>query len=580
VGPDALVWAARQSPARVSTLAQNCGASLRGADEVVRSHVSRPGSTHSLACPRLYHVPVHRLAQKVLDHVRRLELLKPGDRVGVAVSGGADSVGLLRLLLELRSEIGIVLAVVHFNHQLRGDESDEDEKFVAELARAHHLDFHVSRGDVATEAAANHLSIETAAREMRYDFFRQLHEETPDGSRRLDKIATGHTLDDQAETVLMRVLRGTGTHGLGGIYPVVALEDESEEAAGEVIRPLLAVRHRELEAHLKEIGQPWREDSTNQNLHHTRNRVRHVLLPLLEREFNPVVTTSLAELAEIARAEEDYWENEVSGWMGTAIHWTEPEWARSQGTSESLIQLQPYNPELQKRLLEPGPLVMNASIDLLWLLSELPAVQRRAIKAVGDLAGFPLEFKHVEEIVRFAEDENNSGKQLSLPLGWKVVREPEALTFLTPDLRTRERIPTDYEYALDLPGRAIVPEAGVVIEAVRVLPGQNSKCNVADKGDAGFDRLLDPSLVSNSLKVRNWRAGDRFWPVHTKAPKKIKELLQEQHVAGPQRRFWPVVVYGDEVVWVRGLPAAERFRVRSDNGEGMLIRAVPLHDEA
>jgi tRNA(Ile)-lysidine synthase len=521
---------------------------------------------------------VHSLAQKVLDHVRRLELLKPGDRVGVAVSGGADSVGLLRLLLELRNEIGIVLAVVHFNHQLRGAESDEDEKFVAELARTHRLDFHVSRGDVATEAAANNLSIETAAREMRYDFFRQLHEETPDSSG-LDKIATGHTLDDQAETVLMRVLRGTGAHGLGGIYPVVALEDESEEAAGEVIRPLLALRHRELEAYSKEIGQLWREDSSNQNLHHTRNRVRHVLLPLLEREFNPAVTTNLAELAEIARAEEDYWENEVSGWMGTAIHWTEPEWARSQGTSESLIQLPPYDPELQKRLLEPGPLVMNASIDLLWLLSEPAAIQRRAIKAVGDLAGFPLEFKHVEEIVRFAEDENNSGKQLSLPLGWKLVRELESLAFLTPDLRTQERIPTDYEYALDLPGRAIVPEAGVVIEAVRVLPGQNLKYTVAEKGDAGFDRLLDPSLVSNSLKVRNWRAGDRFWPVHTKAPKKIKELLQEQHVAGPQRRLWPVVVNGDEVVWVRGLPAAERFRAKSDNGEGVLIRAVPLHDE-
>jgi tRNA(Ile)-lysidine synthase len=366
---------------------------------------------------------------------------------------------------------------------------------------------------------------------------------------------------------------------LGGIYPVVALEDESEEAAGEVIRPLLALRHRELEAYSKEIGQLWREDSSNQNLHHTRNRVRHVLLPLLEREFNPAVTTNLAELAEIARAEEDYWENEVSGWMGTAIHWTEPEWARSQGTSESLIQLPPYHPELQKRLLEPGPLVMNASIDLLWLLSEPAAIQRRAIKAVGDLAGFPLEFKHVEEILRFAEHENNSGKQLSLPLGWKLVRELESLAFLTPDLRTQERIPTDYEYALDLPGRAIVPEAGVVIEAVRVLPGQNLKYNVAEKGDAGFDRLLDPSLVSNSLKVRNWRAGDRFWPVHTKAPKKIKELLQEQHVAGPQRRLWPVVVNGDEVVWVRGLPAAERFRAKSDNGEGVLIRAVPLHDE-
>jgi len=554
--------------------------------------------------------------------MRRLNLLEAGDRLGVAVSGGADSVSLLRLLLELRHELGIVLSVVHFNHKLRGAESDADEKFVAELALSHQLEFHVSSGDVAVEADANHLSIETAAREMRYAFFRQLQEgfeqaesggpchlpssqtltwqlnpsqfgqtsdqpprssdELPEGPiklRRLDKIATGHTLDDQAETVLMRVLRGTGTHGLGGIYPVVALEEDDNDAATSalIVRPLLTIRHQELEAYLREINQPWREDSSNANLHHTRNRVRHVLLPLLEGEFNPAVTTTLAELAEIARAEQDYWDGEVSGWMGTAIHWSEPKWA-ARG-EQGLVQLRPADTTLQHRLNQPGPLVMNASIDLLWLLSEPLAIQRRSIKAVGDLAGFPLEFKHVEEIVHFAADEHNQGKKLSLPLGWTVVREPEALTFLTPDLRTQERIPTDYEYLLAYPGRAMVPEAGIVIEAVRVLPDQVSSFRVANKTENGFDRLLDASLVSNSLTVRNWRPGDRFWPVHTKAPKKIKELLQEHHITGDERRFWPVVLSDQEIVWVRGLPAAEPFRAKSENAEAVLIRALPLHDE-
>jgi tRNA(Ile)-lysidine synthase len=537
---------------------------------------------------QLYYVPLHSLAQKALDNIRRLNLLEAGDRLGVAVSGGTDSVGLLRLLLELRHELGIVLSVVHFNHKLRGAESDADERFVAELAHTHQLELHISSGDVAVEAEANHLSIETAAREMRYEFFRQLQEESIDAtrgsregteasvpSRRLDKIATGHTLDDQAETVLMRALRGTGTHGLGGIYPVVALEEENDAPTSAlIIRPLLTIRHRELEFYLREIGQPWREDSSNANLHHTRNRVRHVLVPLLEREFNPAVTTNLAELADIARGEEDYWDGEVSGWMGTAIHWSEPKWAaRGQ---QGLVQLTPVDATLQHRLNQPGPLVMNASIDLLWLLSEPLAIQRRAIKAVGDLAGFPLEFKHVEEIINFATDEQNQSKKLSLPLGWKVVREPEALTFLTPDLRTQERTPTDYEYSLPYPGRAIVPEAGIVIEAVRVLPGQVSSFSVANKTEDGFDRLLDASLVSNSLTVRNWRAGDRFWPVHTKAPKKIKELLQEHHVTGDERRLWPVVLSDQEIVWVRGLPAAEPFRAKSESAEAVLIRALPL----
>jgi tRNA(Ile)-lysidine synthase len=523
----------------------------------------------------LYYGAVHELAQNVLTYIRQLELLKAGDRIGVAVSGGSDSVALLRVLLELRVELGIVLSVVHFNHKLRGAESDDDEKFVTELARKYSLEFHCESADVATVAAAKRQSLETAARELRYDFFRKLLQFDANGpnsdtAARIDKIATGHTLDDQAETVLMRVLRGTGMRGLGGIYAAVELQNEYDEVLGQVIRPLLGLRRRELERYLNDLGQSWREDSSNRDPKFTRNRVRHVLLPLLEREFNPSIAEGLAELAEIARGEEDYWENEISGWMGTAIHWAEPDWARSED-SQGLVQLTPFNPQLKERLQEPGPLVMNATVDLAWLLSEPLAVQRRAVKAVGDLAGFPLEFKHVDEILRFAAEEHNSGKQLSLPLGWKLAREPEALAFLTPDLRTQERIPTDYEYPLPLPGRAIVPEVGVVVEAMRVKSGP-------EIAGSESDRLLNPSLVSKELAVRNWRPGDRYWPVHTKAPKKIKELLQERHITGEERKLWPVVVSGDEIVWVRGFPGPAGFRPREESGEAVLIREVPLDD--
>lgn len=511
---------------------------------------------------------MHLLAQEVLDHVRRLELLNPGDRVGVAVSGGADSVGLLRLLLELCVDIGIVLSVVHFNHKLRGAESDEDEAFVAQLAREHRLGFHSTAADVQAEAAVRGLSVEAAARELRYGFFRQLVHSDQEGSSRLDKIATGHTLNDQAETVLMRIIRGTGMRGLAGVYPIVDLQDD-DEIVGEVIRPLLEVRHHELELFLKHISQPWREDSSNRDRKFTRNRVRHVLLPLLEREFNPSLAEGLGELAEIARGEEDYWRTEISGWMGTAIHWTEPDWA-AQG-QPGLVQLQPFNPQLQQRLREPGPLVRNATLDLVWLLSEPLAVQRRAVKAVGEEAGIPLEFKHVEDILRFASEENHSGKQWSLPLGWKVVREPAALTFLTPDLRNQERIPFTYEYRLPLPGRAIVPEAGIMVEAVRV--------ELATEG-AGYnpDALLDPALLPKELTVRNWHPGDRFWPVHTKSPKRIKQLLQERHITGPGRKAWPVVVSGDEVVWVRGFPAPASLRPK-DSSAAILIRDLPLEED-
>ncbi len=566
----------------------------------------------------MYHVSVHELAERVLGHIRREELLRAGDRVGVAVSGGIDSVALLRLLLELRQELGIVLSVVHFNHGLRGAESEADQEFVRGLARQHGLEFYGAGGDVARLAAQEGSGVEAAARELRYGFFRRLlganedddveiESEVPQGLKPeslgtiigtaeavpfpisiapsalqanesvpailLNKIVTGHTLDDQAETVLMRVIRGTGLRGLGGIYPRILVEREDEDGHGEIVRPLLGVRRRELEQYLVELKQPWREDSTNADSKFTRNRVRRLVLPVLEREFNPAVLESLSELAEIARDEEDYWENEISGWLGTVVQWSQPEWTRGLPGFEglqALVQIQAsqpaLSPELVERLEQPGPAVMNASVSRPWLLTEPRAVQRRVVKAVGDEAGIPLEFKHIEEILRFAAEDGPAGKELSLPLGWKLRREPEALVFVTPDLRRQERIP-DYEYSLAVPGRSLVPELGVVIEALLVAPG-------AQAAEYNPQELLRTDLLPGRLLLRNWRAGDRFWPAHTKSAKKVKELLQERHVAQPERRLWPVVVSGDEIVWMRGFPVPARLRAEAGK-EAVLIREVP-----
>jgi len=579
--------------------------------------------------------------------------MKARDRVGVAVSGGIDSVALLRLLLELRGELGIVLSVVHFNHKLRGAESDGDERFVAELASEHDLEFLVDSDDVAAQAQHESVSVEAAARELRYGFFRYLIGEGRDsepldgkvktptlslqkaqgqgwGNRRLDKIATGHTLDDQAETVLMRMIRGAGMRGLGGIYPRIPVEDEEGEICGEIVRPLLEIRRRELEQYLSDIGQTWREDSTNVDVSLTRNRLRRLVLPLLEKGFNPSVAENLAELAEIARGEEDYWENEVAGWMGTTVHWSEPEWVREAGSRASLVQIGPagHGPQGLKPLVftvapsrgpegplfhgdgqseEPpapskqssGPLnnrrtsssrnkerlaqddnaatlrsrigaapwlVMNASVSRLWFLAEPVAVQRRVIKAVGEYAGIPLEFKHVEEILRFAAADAGAGRELSLPLGWKARRDPGEIVFLTPDLR-QPAAPQDYEYELPIPGTIVVNETGTQIEVLRIPAAAAAEYNP--------DELLDAASLPGPLKVRNWRPGDRFWPAHTKSPKKVKELLQERHVAQPERRSWPVAASGNEIVWVRGFPSPAKLRVGLGR-EAMRIVERPL----
>ncbi len=572
---------------------------------------------------------MHELAERVLADIQREELLRAGDRVGVAVSGGIDSVALLRLLLELRNELGIVVSVVHFNHQLRGAESDADQEFVAELARAHGLEFYFASGDVARAAAEEHSGLEAAARELRHGFFGELlgSEDESENSRTsgaraqnlessdrsaksaappqgvprwlkpssltepngtaeavpfprsiqpslqtpqiiLNKIATGHTLDDQAETVLMRLIRGTGMRGLGGIYPRILVEHEDGEGRGEIIRPLLPFRRSELQQYLSDLKQPWREDPTNADSRFTRNRVRKLVLPLLEHEFNPAVAENFAELAEIARDEEDYWENEISGWLGTVVQWSEPLWTRGlpgfSGT-QSLVQIDLLQPDsgLLKRIEESESAIMNASLSRPWLLTEPKAVQRRVLKAIGDQARILLEFKHIEEILRFAAEDGPAGKELSLPLGWKVVREPEAIVFVTPDLRLNQRV-ADYEYPLPVPGCAVVSEVGGVIEALRIAPGNWLP-------EYNSEQLLRADLLAERLTVRNWRAGDRFWPAHTKAPKKVKELLQEQHVAQPKRRLWPVAVSGDEIVWMRGFPVPARWRAEAGQ-EAVLIR--------
>jgi tRNA(Ile)-lysidine synthase len=217
---------------------------------------------------------------------------------------------------------------------------------------------------------------------------------------------------------------------------------------------------------------------------------------------------------------------------------------------------------------------MNASVSRPWLLTEPRAVQRRALKAIGEQAGIPLEFKHIEEILRFAAEDGPSGKELSLPLGWKIVREPEAMVFVTPDLRRQERVP-DYEYPLAVPGSVLVPELGVVIEALLVTLKVTPEPQVAAYNP---QQLLRAELLPGRLIVRNWRPGDRFWPAHTKSPKKVKELLQERHVAQPERRLWPVVVSGDEMVWMRGFPVPAKLRAHAGQ-ESVLIREMPWADE-
>jgi tRNA(Ile)-lysidine synthase len=460
------------------------------------------------------------LAESVLDYIRRQGFLHPGDRLGIAVSGGADSVALFRIMLELREQLGIVSSVVHFNHKLRGVESDDDERFVAQLAAHHRLVLHLQAGDVAAYARDLHLSIEAAARQLRYKYFRQLLE-----NNTVNRIATGHTLDDQAETVLLRVARGAGTRGLAGIFPQLSVRGSQFS----VVRPLLQTRRKLLEDYLRGIGQGWREDSSNRDLRYTRNRVRHGILPRLERTVNPAVRERLAETADIARAEEEYWQNQV----GVAL--TELWNAKSRS--------------LKRVDLEALPL----------------ALRRRVVRAAAESLGLRLEFHHVEQILDL---DFRGPRSVELPSGWVLAIARDALQF-TIGSEAEAAIP-DYEYNLAVPGTIHVAETGASFEAVLVPVNSASGYNP--------DHMLDPVLLQKELIVRNWRAGDRYWPAHTRSAKKIKELLQERKLTGEQRKLWPVVLSGQEIIWLRGFPVPASLRPRGGSARALVILEDPKNE--
>ena len=439
---------------------------------------------------------------------------------------------LLCLLLELRSELGTVLSVAHVNHKLRGEEADEDERFVAKLARQHGLELHACEASVDGSPPSGVSSgIEAAARELRYRFFRQLAREAG-----VTKIATAHTLDDQAETVLLRIFRGTGIRGLSGIHPQIVFEDQGH-AFGEVVRPLLAFRRAALQEFLRERGQSWREDSSNRDIAFLRNRARHRLLPMIREEFGEAAIAHMGVLAEIARAEEEQWERAL------------PE-IRGQGAGAA----------------ETRQAASLSGLAVAPLLTLPLAAQRRLIRAwlemnVPDLS---ISFRLIEEALELAR--GAAGKKLELTGGLNVRRGRQKLLLELETVGGRGET-ADYEYALVVPGAVEVPELGACIEA-RIVDA--SGVSEYESGE-----LLDLARMPKEVLIRNWRAGDRFWPAHTAAAKKVKELLSDRHATGVEKKLWPVAVAkGCGLIWLRGFAVPAAFRSSVGASKAIWIRQI------
>jgi tRNA(Ile)-lysidine synthase len=478
------------------------------------------------------------LLNTVRDAIEKQGLLRAGERVGVAVSGGADSVALLLLLAELRERLGIVLSVVHFNHKLRGKDSDADEKFAVRLAEKYGLTFHAGRADIAAKAKRDKANLEDTARRARYEFFAALVE---DG--RMDKVAVAHTADDQAETVLAHILRGTGLAGLGGIHPTVQ----------HVVRPLLKVRRAELRAYLRSKKQTWREDATNRDTTRMRARIRKKLLPILEKQFRPAVVEHLATLAELAREDEAFLSAVASERVQTCVE---------EGPGQAKISIGALLAKKKKDFNTEDTKDTEKSV----------AISRRMVRRiVGELKPREgqLNAEHVRAVLQLAASSEN-GKCLTLPGSVEVRREQDNLIFCAKEATPKgsRRKPLEFEREINLCDKTAefsVPELGCVFR-FRVIDWPATRGDTIEK-----EFVLDRDLLRSPLILRNWRAGDKLRPNGHRSARKLKRLLNQKRVSRWEREGWPVLSSGGVLAWARGFPAAAEFAASEKTRSGVVI---------
>lgn len=493
--------------------------------------------------------------QKILKTIKTHRMLERGERVAVAVSGGPDSMALLVGLHQLVSCLEVKLRVAHFNHGLRGPESDGDESFVREVAERFGIECHVERGEVREFAQSQKMNLEAAARGLRYCFLKNLI-----ASGEVEKVALGHTADDQAETFLMRLLRGSGTRGLSAIHPVVE---------GRLVRPLLEVTRSEVEQFLRDQHVEWREDSTNSDLTRTRNRVRHRLIPVLSKEYNERVVHQLARTAAQCLSDDQFLT------AMAASHWSKIREEADAISSKNLkvhsgvlLPIAPLSelaPPLRSRVLRLALLELNGSLS---------RIEESHIHAIEELIG-----------------RGQSGDVVHLPHQLQVERVFDTLHF--GPLVSKGKAKTNFELALPIPGCVTLPWGGLQWRSRLMIPPKGAE---EESGVGSWSWIQDPTedalgvivarfdfskisdrlelIRSDKLIVRNARAGDRYQPRGRAHGMKVRDLLAEQHVPASRRHLWPLLAVGDEVVWARGCCESQTWAPTPDSMQILVIDEV------
>lgn len=492
------------------------------------------------------------LARGLLGAMEKSGLLRAGERVGAAVSGGADSVALLLLLCELRLSLGLTIYVLHFNHRLRGRAADADEKFVEKLAKKFALPFYAGAADVKAIAKRDKANTEDAARRERYVFFARAT-----GEHELDKVAVGHTADDQAETVLAHILRGSGITGLGGIHPQV----------GKVVRPLLGARRADLRAFLKVRKQSWREDATNRDTTKMRARIRKKLLPLLEKEFQARTVEHLAALSVHAREDDAILKRVVEERLKGSLE------IGAEGARIGIRDL------LGEAFGTKGSAALARSRGAEKSSAESGALGGRMVRRIiakwkasqGNAAGGELTALHVNQVLELARN-GQTGSTLQLPSGMEVRRLAEALLFCAAAEKI-SRGEKEYAYEIDfLLGTTVihVPELGCAFRFT-VIDWLGKRGETSVSGEV-FNR----DALRFPLTLRNWQHGDRMRGAGHSKPEKLKRLFAEKPIDRWQRAGWPVIVSDGKLAWSRGFGCAAEFAVNEATSTGIVIAEEKL----
>jgi tRNA(Ile)-lysidine synthase len=443
-----------------------------------------------------------------IDKVRRTishyGMIDPGDRILVAVSGGADSVCLLDILHELRAELGITLVIAHYDHGMRPSEDLLESQFVQGLATAMNLPFETEKGSLLMEGSTS--SIEERARIARYRFL-----EGAMNRFHAQKIAVGHTLNDQAETVLMRLLRGSGPSGLAGIPPM---------RGNTIIRPLIELKREEIESYLEARELSYATDSSNFETKYLRNKVRLHLLPLL-LEYQPRLIEHLGQLADILNSENEYMERQAEDWV-------EKE-GRQGADGEISVPLPSF------KALSP-PLRNRATR---YLINKIGKKLRR------------IDYDHIQSILRLAKSDHPQGA-IDLPQSLTVEKRYNALRFTA----VKRQKPQEFCELIECPGTFFLGAIDRSITLVEVDVDGNMKLE-----NSQWIAHLDAGKIHYPLVVRNFRPGDRFIPLGMTGHKKIKDFFIDLKIPSEMRASIPIIVSQNIPVWICGYRIDDRFKV-------------------